>query len=164
MEEIASAADVTARTFFRYFTSKEDLVLLGQDEENRQVAALLKARPSKQSELDFLLEATALVTDWSPEKLARARRSRRLIRQTPALRNRDRGIRLELEELIAKGLTPARASKAEALRIRVVVATYLAAAGTVMDAYLEGELRGEPSAQLKAVGKLLRDGFGSRRP
>ena len=39
----------------------------------------------------------------------------------------------------------------------MVVATYLAAAGTVMDAYLEGEVRGEASAQLKAVGKLLRD-------
>ena len=57
VEQIAAAADVTSRTFFRYFTNKEDLVMLGQDEENRAVAQMLKDRPPRETELAFLLRA-----------------------------------------------------------------------------------------------------------
>jgi len=120
--------------------------------------ASLKARPTRQTELDFLLENTAVLIDWSPLQRERVNRSRRLIRRTPALRNRERGLLAEIEELIVKGLTPSHASKAEALRIRLLVATYLAAIYTVMNAYLQDG--GEPAAYIEAVERLLREGFG----
>ncbi|MFA1540964.1 TetR family transcriptional regulator [Actinomadura monticuli] len=46
VEEIADAVDVSSRTFFRYFASKEDVALTFQEEQNRAVMAALDERPA----------------------------------------------------------------------------------------------------------------------
>ncbi|MFB4311704.1 TetR family transcriptional regulator [Actinomadura sp. GTD37] len=46
VEEIADAVDVSSRTFFRYFASKEDVALTFQEEQVRAVASVLAARPA----------------------------------------------------------------------------------------------------------------------
>src|SRR4029450_12945233 len=46
VEEIADAAAISPRTFFRYFPSKEDVVLW--DEYDPQMAELLAARPAEE--------------------------------------------------------------------------------------------------------------------
>ncbi|MBO2458903.1 TetR family transcriptional regulator [Actinomadura violacea] len=45
VEEIADAVDVSSRTFFRYFASKEDVALTFQEEQTRAVMAALAERP-----------------------------------------------------------------------------------------------------------------------
>ncbi|MFG1999117.1 TetR family transcriptional regulator [Spirillospora sp. NPDC048911] len=45
VEEIADAVDVSSRTFFRYFASKEEVALTFQEEQQRAVLAALAARP-----------------------------------------------------------------------------------------------------------------------
>ena len=45
VEEIADAVDVSSRTFFRYFASKEDVALTFQVEQTRAVMAALAGRP-----------------------------------------------------------------------------------------------------------------------
>ncbi|NDU72861.1 TetR family transcriptional regulator [Actinomadura sp. DSM 109109] len=45
VEEIADAVDVSSRTFFRYFASKEDVALTFQEEQTRAVLGLLAERP-----------------------------------------------------------------------------------------------------------------------
>jgi AcrR family transcriptional regulator len=159
IEEIASAAGVAPRTFFRYFTSKEDLVQLGQDEENAQIAALLKTRPPKQTPLEFLIECTRLIHESAIDDLERMKRSRRLIRETPSLRARLAGMRGDIEARLTTALTPKGASREEALRIHVLVAVYLAATSTVMEAVLDNRIRGSPTEQLEKVTRMLREGF-----
>jgi AcrR family transcriptional regulator len=48
VREITDAADVSERTFFRYFASKEDLVLSYLRDELRVFAAALAARPPRE--------------------------------------------------------------------------------------------------------------------
>ncbi|WP_329519792.1 TetR family transcriptional regulator [Spirillospora sp. NBC_01491] len=45
VEEITDAVDVSSRTFFRYFASKEDVALTFQEEQARALLQLLAARP-----------------------------------------------------------------------------------------------------------------------
>ncbi|SDQ86472.1 TetR family transcriptional regulator [Quadrisphaera sp. DSM 44207] len=45
IDQIARAAGISRRTFFRYFGTKEDLVLGDTDEQRRVLAAALEARP-----------------------------------------------------------------------------------------------------------------------
>lgn len=49
VEDIASAAGVSPRTFFRYFSSKADVVFAHQWARVRAVEAALSARPSTES-------------------------------------------------------------------------------------------------------------------
>jgi AcrR family transcriptional regulator len=49
VEDIAQAVEVSARTFFNYFASKEDAITGIDDEEIREVAAALAARPADES-------------------------------------------------------------------------------------------------------------------
>lgn len=46
VEEIADAVDVSSRTFFRYFASKEDVALTFQDEQQDAVLRGLAGRPA----------------------------------------------------------------------------------------------------------------------
>lgn len=46
VEEIADAVDVSSRTFFRYFASKEDVALTFQEEQHQAMMAMLADRPA----------------------------------------------------------------------------------------------------------------------
>jgi AcrR family transcriptional regulator len=46
VEEIADAVDVSSRTFFRYFSSKEDVVLTFQDDQFSAMMQAFTARPA----------------------------------------------------------------------------------------------------------------------
>jgi AcrR family transcriptional regulator len=82
VEEIADAADMSARTFFRHFASKE-AVLFADDDERREIwIGALRNRPLDESVLTTIREAAlALAADYTPAKdfvrfdLARRHRS-----------------------------------------------------------------------------------------
>jgi AcrR family transcriptional regulator len=159
VEEIAAAADISPRTFFRYFTSKEDVVFLGQDEENAMIVELLRARPPDEPPLDWLLRVTRLLLARDREMFGHVPQGLRLIQRTPALRARRRQALEEMQDILANGLMSKRPSKAEALRLRVLVASYLAAVNEVMTAWIVGGAKGDPRAQLDLVEEVLRRGF-----
>src|SRR6185369_972906 len=73
IDELAQAAGMSKRTFFRYFGSKEDLVLGNQESIGGELAAALAARPASEPAWPALRRAFDLVLDRmdaSPDRAA----------------------------------------------------------------------------------------------
>ncbi|WP_222932687.1 TetR family transcriptional regulator [Nocardia yunnanensis] len=85
VEEIADAADVAPRTFYRYFPAKEDVVL-GNPDGRAATLAVLSHRHPGETDSEFVARAMlAALTAGDPERTAR---SYRLIQSVPSLQAR----------------------------------------------------------------------------
>lgn len=93
VEQIAAAADVSPRTFSRYFATKDAVVLAFVDEVIESVAIQLRTQPADISHLDalyrahvqaFLKTKTALPNELTAERLLA---SARIVTSSPALMN-----------------------------------------------------------------------------
>jgi AcrR family transcriptional regulator len=89
VDQIAAAVDVSPRTFFRYFATKEDVALSLHVDGQEAMLAELACRPGEESPFAALSHAVrAMVTMLEEENLAeRARflKARQVIDNTPAL-------------------------------------------------------------------------------
>ncbi|QFG21224.1 TetR family transcriptional regulator [Actinomadura sp. WMMB 499] len=89
IDEIVAALPVSQRTFFRYFASKEDVVLDQVSERYRAVEEALAKRPAGERPFTALFEALRTVLQTvaagDEEEVVRFRRIRQVIEATPAL-------------------------------------------------------------------------------
>ena len=84
VEQIADAADVSHTTFFRYFGSKQDVVL--HDALDPLAFAALEEQPAELTPIEALRRAVRQVyADLSAEDLAAQLERQKLIRATPEL-------------------------------------------------------------------------------
>jgi AcrR family transcriptional regulator len=87
VEQIAEAAEVSPSTFFRYFPTKEDVVL--QDDMDQLWAEAVKAQPAELSPVAALRAAVpAAFAGLRPEQLAMLKESTELAMSVPAVRAR----------------------------------------------------------------------------
>ncbi|MFJ5528771.1 TetR family transcriptional regulator [Streptomyces sp. NPDC093261] len=108
VDEIAEAADVSQRTFFRYFAGKEDAVFFVQSLAESHFVEAVRARPHHEAPLEALRQA--ILEGWDsigeaveeiiPSELHL--RACRLIESTPALFATHLRRSAELEEDIAR--------------------------------------------------------------
>jgi AcrR family transcriptional regulator len=92
MEQIAAAAGISRRSLFRYFATKEDVVLGDLAERGRAVQAILVSRPDGEGPWEALraaLEALAQRPEVSLESVVEISR---MFHDTPSLRARRLGV------------------------------------------------------------------------
>jgi len=88
IEDIAAAADVSPRTFFRYFPSKEDVAIDLLKAGIVDLRDELQARPPEEPLALALREATLIWARSADERAVRMRELGQVLRKSPSLRGR----------------------------------------------------------------------------
>lgn len=118
LDDIAAAADISRRSFFHYFASKEDVVIAWQDGSADAMIAAIAARPSDEPMLTAAENAVlVLARQFKPEE---AVAMARLKRETPILRAREQVKYEKMERAMATALAARSRDSAEQRRARLV--------------------------------------------
>jgi AcrR family transcriptional regulator len=164
VDDIATAAGTSPRTFFRYFATKDDVVL---DYERRLKARLveaLRSRPDDEHAVEALREAFKQTARVAPNDRPRVLQHARILRRSPGLRVRANGERFaedaELTALTAERLGP----HASDLHVRVIVTAMTAVAVQEFWAWVDGGGRGDPAERIAAALMLVEQGLDEMSP
>lgn len=156
-EQIAAAAEVAPATLFRYFATKEDIIL--QDSYDPLIADAVRARPARESSLTAvrrgLADAFAVVYQGDVEAI---RQRTALILSVPGLRARSR----EQQDSLVAHLTSALAERSGRsdtdFDIEVAASTYAALLEVAVGRWAResGDLPLLVDAAFVALGRLTR--------
>jgi AcrR family transcriptional regulator len=146
LADIAEAADVSKRTIFSYFESKEDIVFCGEPLLFRQFEQRLEQRPPGATTVDVLQELMLSFTSTLDDtELLR----KKIVSRDPALRLSERARASRFEELIARSIAKDLDAPPGDVRPSLVAASMTASFTTVRDR-LEAE-SGEPLTREQAM-------------
>ncbi|WP_433463306.1 TetR family transcriptional regulator [Spirillospora sp. CA-128828] len=132
IDEIVAAVEVSQRTFFRYFGTKEDVVTNFLTEHDQVLVEALTARPPDERPFTALFESLRVVlrtiAESGPADGVRFRRVRQVIEATPALMAAQMARYSASAEALAVEIARREGVDMEQdLRPRIVVSFYLAA-------------------------------------
>ncbi|WP_171904218.1 TetR family transcriptional regulator [Streptomyces abyssalis] len=156
IDDICGAVLISRRTFFRYFSSKEDVVLAGSREGLGRAAEQLRLRPPGESLHDSLYaplsEAAAFFESDRDTQLIRTR----LLARTPALAGSYLRVLTDFEHLLRGFLAERCEDHPDAPRVRLVAAATVTAFRVAIESWTEssGTIALEPLAR-RNLGQLL---------
>jgi AcrR family transcriptional regulator len=164
-DDIAAAVDVSKTTFYRYFGSKDDVLLGNVADGVAAIGAALAERPADEPVLTAVRRAVATVVSASdvPRDVLLLRG--RIIRTTPSLIARNLEQQSAWEDVIAefvRSRLPKRRSSD--LDARVVAANVIATMRAGKDYWLATNGRGNLAALIDEVLSTLERGVSSLVP
>ncbi|VIO73331.1 Putative mycofactocin biosynthesis transcriptional regulator MftR [Bradyrhizobium ivorense] len=157
LDDIVAAANVSRRTFFHYFASKEDVVLAWQEDGTAALVAAVAARPASESMLQAAENAIIeLVRQLDPrEAIALAR----LKRDNPALQARDQAKYEKMERELADALLKRANHKADRMKARLVAMITTGAMRVGADLWTADGAREKPELFAKRMFAAIRGIF-----
>ena len=87
--DIAARADLTERTFFRYFTDKREVLFSGSEELEKLIVSGVASAPNTMSPLEVVVEALAASSPVFEARRTHARKRQALIAAHAELRERE---------------------------------------------------------------------------
>jgi AcrR family transcriptional regulator len=155
LDDIAAAADISRRSFFHYFASKEDVVSAWQEESTAALIAAVATRPADESMLTAAENAIfAMVRQLKPgEAMAMAQ----LKRDNPALQARDQVKYEKLERALAEALSNRAGHKTEKLQARLVAMIATGAMRIGGEFWAAEGAREKPEALVKRTFAAIRE-------
>jgi AcrR family transcriptional regulator len=163
MEAIAEDANVSVRTVFRYFPTKEDLVFADVEEDLVDLRQLLDARPDDEpvmASVRAVVETLASRVEDGPEKDVRLAP---LLHSEPALRRRHLEVLDRIEETVADWARVRLDAGPHDLRPGLLAACMVSIQRVVVDAVVDGDPRPLPDLIREAIA-LLSEGFDQLEP
>jgi AcrR family transcriptional regulator len=158
VEQIAAAADVSASTVFRYFPTKEDIVL--SDEYDPLMESALRARPAGEPFVESVRQAVVgLMHEMYATERADMLARMRLVRDVPAIRAR-MGENMQVScAMVARALAERDGGPGDEFELRVVVSALLAAWNEAIMAWAETDGREDLGDVLDRTLHLLSANF-----
>lgn len=154
IDDIAAAAEVSRRSFFHYFASKEDVVAAWQEDAASALVAEIVARPAEESMLTAAENAiAAAVKRIDPTEAAAMSR---LKRDNPALHARDQLKYEKLERAFVEGLAQRSARKSDRLKARLVAMIATGAMRVGGESWIGEGAREKPEAFVKRTFDAIR--------
>jgi AcrR family transcriptional regulator len=160
IDEIAAAAEVSTRTFFRYFPTKEDVVFLDQSHEDAAFAReVADARPGE-GDLDRLTRAAAMIARIAESNRAWFVDLYALVQSTPSLEARAARLQISAERVIVEALLGrGRNSRQRVERVNLLAACAVAALRASHAAWIAAGARGSADRIVADALAVLRHGF-----
>jgi len=172
VDDVAREADVSRKTVFNYFPTKEDLFYSGLELFEAQLLEAIRTRAPGQSILTafarFITQPRGLLSADDPEAEQRLRAIIRVIAQSPALLARERQIYARyteaLAELIAQETTARPQDIGPWVAANAMIGLHRALVGYVREQVLAGRDRDRIARAYRAQARqsvaLLERGFG----
>jgi AcrR family transcriptional regulator len=176
VDQIAAAAGVARRTFFRYFRSKEEAIFPDHDDTLVRVADLLAGADPAEHPLDVVCRGIKEVLRMYAATPGVSVARYRLIRQVPTLREREIAVVARYERLFTRYLlgrfdTAGQASGGwergvgdDAMLAEVSAAAVVAAHNHVLRRWLRSGGRGEVEPQLDHAFEVIKRTFWGNAP
>jgi AcrR family transcriptional regulator len=125
LAEIAEAAEVSTRTIFAYYPSKEDILFSDFPALLDAVAQTLRERPAGKDALETIRDFILTVPHGEKEELDSQRQA--IIESDATLRSHMRARMVQLQDLVAAAVAEDIGADADDLRPHVVAASLIAA-------------------------------------
>jgi AcrR family transcriptional regulator len=138
IEQIAEAAGVSPSTFYRYFPTKEDVVV--QDEYDPLIVNVFENQSADDAPLDALREVLrVLFAEFTDADIERVRRRVRMIFAVPALRAKQVQQTTATEELLARMVAERTGRSPGELEVRHFTALIVTSWTVAISAWAETE-------------------------
>jgi TetR/AcrR family transcriptional regulator, regulator of mycofactocin system len=135
-DEVADAAGISRRTFFRHFATKADAVWGDFDEHVQRLESLLGAAAADQPVLASICAAYVEVNDYGEAHLPMLRQRLRLILTEPALQAHSQVRYADVDRVVAEHVARRTGTHPGALVPRLVATSTRAAATTAFEVWL----------------------------
>lgn len=159
VDAISSAAGISQRTFFRYFTSKDDIILQYERQLQTRLIDALRGRPVAEGPVTALCNAF-LETSTTPDLMrAQIRRRGRVLDASPALGSRAVGERIAGVDDLVDVLAQRGGRDLDPLRLRVIASAISAVATDAWRGWVRDDSNVDPADRLAEAFSVLTTGW-----
>jgi AcrR family transcriptional regulator len=160
LADIAEAADISPRTIFAYYESKQDILFCEESSSLEELKQKLEQRPPGTTTVDAIRELVSTVS--APDEQALLRK--RILADSPALQMQARAHIGQLEPVLAASIARDLEAGPDDIRPSLLAAVMIAALSAVRDRFMDAEVgqavgHEQAMAMLDEVLEFMRGGL-----